>query len=187
MGNHLMQSDDSGATWKEVSEDLTRNIDRDTVPVMGKVWDKADAVWKNEFTDEYGTGTALAESPLKEGLLFVGTDDGLVQISEDGCKNWRKVDKWPGVPDMTYVTDVHPSPVDVNTLFVTLNDFQRGNFKPYVMKTTDSGRTWTSITGDLPHRDPAWTIVQDHVNPNLLLRSNVTVTVLLAAALIFLA
>jgi photosystem II stability/assembly factor-like uncharacterized protein len=168
MGNHLMQSDDSGATWKEVSDDLTRNIDRDTLSVMGKVWDKATAVWMNEFTDEYGTGTALAESPLKEGLLFVGTDDGLVQISEDGSKTWRKVDKWPGVPDLTYVTDVNPSPVDVNTLFVTLNDFQRGNFKPYVMKSTDLGRSWTSITGDLPNGDPAWSIVQDHINPNLL-------------------
>jgi len=72
------------------------------------------------------------------------------------------------VPDMTYVTDVHPSPIDVNTLFVTLNDFQRGNFKPYVMKSTDLGRTWKSITGDLPLSEPAWTVVQDHINPNLL-------------------
>jgi len=168
MGNFLMQSDDSGATWKKASDDLTRNIDRDTIPVMGKVWEKATAVWMNEFTDEYGTGTALAESPLKEGLLLVGTDDGLVQISEDGSKTWRKVDKFPGVPDMTYVTDVHPSPIDVNTLFVTLNDFQRGNFKPYVMKSTDLGKTWTSITGDLPNGEPAWSVVQDHVNPNLL-------------------
>jgi hypothetical protein len=91
-----------------------------------------------------------------------------VQISEDGSKTWRKVDKWPGVPDMTYVTDVHPSPIDANTLFVTLNDFQRGNFQPYVMKSTDLGRTWTAISGDLPAGDPAWTIVQDHINPNLL-------------------
>ena len=168
MGNKLMQSDDSGTTWKEVSEDLTRNINRDTIPVMGKVWPNETAVWKNEFTDEYGTGTAIAESPLKEGLLIIGTDDGLVQISEDGAKTWRKVDKWPGVPDMTYVTDVHPSPIDVNTLFVTLNDFQRGNFKPYVMKSTDLGRNWTPVTGDLPDGDPAWSVVQDHVNPNLL-------------------
>ncbi|HUI56494.1 MAG TPA: hypothetical protein VLY04_16075 [Bryobacteraceae bacterium] len=166
-GNRLMRSDDSGATWKLVSPDLTRNIDRDTIPVMGKVWG-TEAVWKNAFTDEYGTGTALAESPLKEGLLFVGTDDGLLQISEDGAETWRKIDKWPDVPDLTYVTDVHPSPTDVNTVYVTLNDFQRGNFKPYVMKSPDLGRTWTSISGDLPERDPAWTIVQDYVNPNLL-------------------
>jgi photosystem II stability/assembly factor-like uncharacterized protein len=166
-GNRLMRSDDSGANWKLVSPDLTRAIDRDTVPVMGKVWGP-DAVWKNEFTDEYGTGTALAESPLKEGLLFVGTDDGLVQISEDGAQTWRKIDKFPGVPDLTYVTDVHPSPTDVNTVYVTLNDFQRGNFKPYVVKSTDLGRTWTSIAGDLPDRDPAWSIVQDHINARLL-------------------
>ena len=167
MGNRLMRSDDRGGTWKFVSPDITRNIDRDTIPVMGKVW-SPDAVWKNEFTDQYGTGTALAESPLKEGLLFVGSDDGLVDISEDSGATWRKIDKWPGVPDLTYVSDVFPSAVDVNTVFVTLNDFQRGNFKPYVFKSADLGRTWTNITGDLPDGQPAWTVVQDHLNPNLL-------------------
>jgi photosystem II stability/assembly factor-like uncharacterized protein len=166
-GNRLMRSDDRGTTWKLVSEELTRAIDRDTIPVMGKLWG-ADAVWKNAFTDQFGTGTSIAESPLKEGLLFVGTDDGLVQISQDGGATWHKVDKFPGVPEMTYVTDVFPSPHDVNTVFVTLNDFHRGNFKPYVMKSGDLGKTWVSISGDLPLRDPAWTIVQDPVNASLL-------------------
>lgn len=166
-GNRLMRSDDRGTTWKLVSPDLTRNIDRDTIPVMGRLWGD-DAVWKNAFTDAFGTGTAVAESPLKEGVLFVGTDDGLVQISEDSGQNWRKVDKFPGVPDMTYVTDVFPSPHNVNTVFVTLNDFHRGNFKPYVMKSVDLGRTWSSVSGDLPQRDPVWTVVQDPVNANLL-------------------
>src|SRR3984957_5786448 len=166
-GNHLMRSDDRGATWKMVSGDLTRNIDRDTLPVMGKVWDK-DAVGKNMFTDSYGTGTTIAESPLREGLLFLGTDDGLVQITENGGLDWRKVDRLPDVPEFSYVTDVFPSPSDVNTVFVTVNDFHRGNCKPYVFKSTDLGRTWKSIAGDLPERDPVWTIVQDPVNPNLL-------------------
>jgi photosystem II stability/assembly factor-like uncharacterized protein len=165
--NRLMRSDDRGGTWKLISPDLTRAIDRDTIPVMGRLWG-ADAVWKNAFTDLFGTGTAVAESPVKEGLLFVGTDDGLVQISENGGETWRKIDKFPGVPDMTYVTDIHPSPLDANTVFVTLNDFHRGNFKPYIMKSTDLGRAWTSISGDLPQRDPVWTIVQDHVKPGLL-------------------
>jgi photosystem II stability/assembly factor-like uncharacterized protein len=167
-GNRLMRSDDRGATWKLISPDLTRAIDRETIPVMGKLWPEATAVWKNAFTDLYGTGTALAESPVKEGLLFVGTDDGVVAISEDGGAAWRKIETFPGVPGLTYVTDVFPSPHDPNTVFVTFNDFHRGNFKPYVMKTVDLGKTWTSISGDLPLRDPAWTIVQDHVNPNLL-------------------
>lgn len=166
-GNRLMRSDDRGATWKFVSPDITRNIDRDTIPVMGRTWGP-DAVWKNAFTDSYGTGTALAESPVKEGLLFVGTDDGLLSISEDNGAMWRKVEKFPGVPELTYVTDVFPSPHDVNTVFVTLNDFQRGNFKPYVLKTTDLGKTWTPIGNGLAQHEPAWTIVQDHVNPNLL-------------------
>ena len=165
--NRLMRSDDRGNTWKLIRPDLTRQIDRDTIPVMGKVWGP-DAVWKNMFTDSYGNGTAVAESPVKEGVLFVGTDDGLIQISEDSGANWRKVEKFPGVPDLTYVTDVFPSPLDVNTVFATFNDFHRGNFKPYVLKSTNLGKTWTSISGDLPDRDPVWTVVQDHMNPNLL-------------------
>jgi photosystem II stability/assembly factor-like uncharacterized protein len=166
-GNRLLRSDDRGATWKYASDDLTRNIDRETLPVMGRLWGP-DAVWKNAFTDSFGTATSLAESPLKEGLLFVGTDDGLVQITEDSGATWRKIDKFPGVPDMTYVTHVYPSALDVNTVFVSLNNFHRGDFKPYVFRSTDLGRTWNAIAGDLPQRDPVWAVVQDHVNPNLL-------------------
>jgi photosystem II stability/assembly factor-like uncharacterized protein len=166
-GNHLMRSDDRGDTWRMLSGDLTRNIDRDTVPVMGKVWGP-DAVGKNLFTDSYGTGTSIAESPLKEGLLILGTDDGLIQISEDAGSTWRKIDKFPGVPDLTYVSGVFPSPHDVNTIFVTFNDFHRGNFKPYVLKTADLGRTWHSIAGDLQDRDPVWSVIQDPENAGLL-------------------
>jgi len=166
-GNRLLRSDDRGATWTYASEDLTRNIDRETLPVMGRLWG-SDAVWKNEFTDQFGTATSLAESPLKEGVLMVGADDGLVQITEDGGAHWRKTESFQGVPDMTYVTHVYFSPTDVNTAFVSLNNFQRGDFHPYVFKTSDLGRTWTPIMGDLPRRDPVWAVAQDHVNPNLL-------------------
>ncbi len=166
-GNHLMRSDDRGTTWKMLSGDLTRDIDRDTVPVMGKVWGP-DAVGKNLFTDSYGTGTSIAESPLKEGLLVLGTDDGLIQITEDGGATWRKIEKFPGIPDLTYVSGVFPSPHNANTIFVTFNDFHRGNFRPYILKTTDLGRTWNSVAGDLPDRDPVWCVVQDNENPNLL-------------------
>jgi hypothetical protein len=69
---------------------------------------------------------------------------------------------------MTYVTHVYPSALDVNTVFVSLNNFHRGDFKPYVFRSTDLGRTWNAIAGDLPQRDPVWAVVQDHVNPNLL-------------------
>ena len=91
-----------------------------------------------------------------------------MQISEDGGKTWRRVEKFPGVADYAYVTDVFASPRDAGTVFVTLNNYQRGDYKPYIVKSTDKGRNWTSISGNLPVRSGAWSVVQDHINGNLL-------------------
>jgi hypothetical protein len=134
---------------------------------MSKIW-PPDSVAYNEATTRLSTITALDESPLLEGLIYVGTDDGVIQVTEDGGKHWRKLDPIAGIPEFTYVTDLQPSSRDVDTVFATFNDWNRGNFKPYVMKSGDHGRTWTSIAGDLPQRSGAWSIVQDSVNPNLL-------------------
>jgi photosystem II stability/assembly factor-like uncharacterized protein len=166
-GDKLYRSDTRGDFWTAISPDLTRQLDATKIPIMGKVW-PPDSVAFNQATTTLSTITALDESPLLEGLLIVGTDDGLVQISEDGGKNWRKVEQLAGVPQYSYVTDVYASPRDANTLFVTLNNFQRGDFKPYVMKSVDRGTSWTSIAGDLPQRSGAWAIVQDHVDSDLL-------------------
>jgi photosystem II stability/assembly factor-like uncharacterized protein len=166
-GNKVARTDDRGATWRAVSPDLTRQIDRDTLPVMGRLWGP-DAVWKHVFTDQYGTATAFDESPLVEGLLYVGTDDGLLQVSEDSGQTWRKIESFPGVPDLAYVSDVHASPRDAGTVFLAFNDYQRGNFKPYLLKSADRGRTWVSITGNLPERHAVWSVVQDPVNGDLL-------------------
>ncbi|HKI04705.1 MAG TPA: glycosyl hydrolase [Thermoanaerobaculia bacterium] len=165
--NRLFRSDDRGDSWKAVSPDLTRQIDRRKLKVMGKVW-SADTVAYNTSTSFYGNIVALTESPAKEGMLYVGTDDGLIQISEDGGGTWHKIDKFPGVPDNTYVSDLETSPTDPNTLFAAFNNHQSGDFKPYLLRSTDRGKTWTSITGDLPERGSVWTVVQDHVNPSLL-------------------
>ena len=166
-GNRLYRSDNRGDTWTPVSPDLTRQWDRDTIPIMGKVWE-ADAVSLHLFTTTLSVITALDESPLLEGLLYVGTDDGLVQISEDAGANWRTVDHITGLPENSHVTDVFASRRDANTVFVTFNNWQRGDFRPHVVKSEDRGRTWTNITGNLPERSGAWSIVQDHVNPDLL-------------------
>jgi photosystem II stability/assembly factor-like uncharacterized protein len=166
-GERLYRSNDRGDSWTAISGDLTRQLDATKIPIMGKVW-PPDSVAFNQATTQLSTITTIDESPLLEGLLYVGTDDGNVQVTDDGGKNWRKIDAFPGVAQYAYVTDVAASPRDVDTVFVTFNNYQRGDFKPYVMKSTDRGKTWTSIAGDLPARSGAWSIVQDHVNANLL-------------------
>ena len=110
----------------------------------------------------------LDESPVVEGLIYVGTHDGLVHVTEDGGRNWTKIEKLPGLPEYTFVTDLSASPRDANVVFATFNNYQRGDFKPYVYRSSDRGKTWTSIAGNLPQRAGAWAIAQDHVNGNLL-------------------
>ncbi|HEY6246102.1 MAG TPA: hypothetical protein VIX17_19285 [Pyrinomonadaceae bacterium] len=163
----LFRSDDRGESWQVVSGQLSRAIDRDKLPVMGKVW-SIDAVAKNASTAFYGNASALAESQKKDGLIYVGTDDGLIQITEDGGKNWRKLDKFPGVPENAYVSRIITSNHDANTAFVGFDNHQNADFKPYLLKTTDAGRTWTSISSNLPANGPVWAIAEDHVNRNLL-------------------
>jgi photosystem II stability/assembly factor-like uncharacterized protein len=163
----LYRSDDKGSSWKIVSPDLTRQIDRNTLPVMGKVWGP-DAVAKNTSTALYGNLSAIAESPKKEGLLYVGTDDGLLQVSEDGGGKWRKVDQLPGVPSDAYIARIRASQHDAATVYVAAENHQNGDFAPYLLKSTDSGHNWKSINGDLPARGSTYSIAEDHVDPNLL-------------------
>ncbi|HEX5891100.1 MAG TPA: hypothetical protein VFY61_20475 [Pyrinomonadaceae bacterium] len=163
----LFRSDDRGDSWTLISGQLSRNLDRDKLPVMGKVWG-IDAVAKNASTAFYGNASALAESQKKEGLIYVGTDDGLVQVTEDGGKNWRKIEKFPGVADMAYVSRIITSNHAANTAYVTFNNHQNNDFKPYILKTTDAGRTWTALSSNLPKNWPVWSVAEDHVNPNLL-------------------
>ena len=136
---------------------------------MGKVWDPTTTVSYNRSTTQLSTIVSIDESPLLEGLIYVGTDDGLVQVTEDGGKNWRKIDKFPGAPDGAYVSDVWASARDANVVFITIGNHQHGDFKPYVLRSDDRGKTFTSITGDLPaSRNNLWSVAQDHVNGNLL-------------------
>lgn len=163
----LYRTDDRGNNWKALSGDLTRQVDRNKIPLMGRVWGP-DAVAKNTSTALYGNLSAIAESPKKEGLLYVGADDGLVQVSEDGGANWRKIESFPGVPKDAYVARIRASQHDASTAYIAFENHQNGDFAPYLVKTTDAGRTWTSITGDLPKRGSTYAIAEDHVDPNLL-------------------
>ena len=163
----LFRSDDRGDSWQVVSGQLSRGLDRDKLPVMGRVWG-VDAVAKNASTAFFGNASALAESPKKEGVIYVGTDDGLIQVTEDGGKNWRRIEKFPGVADMAYVSRIIASNHEPNTVYAAFDNHQNADFKPYLLKSTDAGRTWVAINGNLPKNGPVWAIAEDQVNPNLL-------------------
>lgn len=165
--NKLFRSDDRGDSWKAISGDLSKQLDRDKLPVMGKI-QSPDAVSKHVSTSFFGNVTALAESHKKEGLIYAGTDDGLIQVTEDGGKNWRKIDLFPGVPEGTFVTRLLASQHDAETVYATFDNHKNADFAPYVLQSADAGKTWTKIAGDLPPRGSVNAIAEDHVNPKLL-------------------
>ena len=165
--NKLFRSDDRGDSWTAISGDLTRQMDRNEMPVMGRVW-SMDAVGKNASTSIYGNIVALTESPLQEGLIYVGTDDGLVQVTDDGGEEWTRYEEFPGVPELTYVNMLLASQHDASTVYAAFNNHKRGDFLPYILKSTNQGRSWRDISGDLPERGSVYAIAEDHVDPDLL-------------------
>lgn len=165
--NKVFRTDDQGNTWKVISGDMSRGIDRNKIPVMGRVW-SVDAVSKNQSTDVFGQLTTIAESPLDENILYAGTDDGLIHVTTDGGKNWTKIDNIPGVPAQTYVNKIIASSKNKNVAYVAFNHHRYGDFKPYLFKTTDAGKTWTAIQNNLPARGTVYCVAEDNVNPNLL-------------------
>lgn len=163
----LFQSDDRGDNWRAISPNLTRQLDRNTLEVMGRVW-SVDAIAKNDSTSMYGSAIGLSESTLVEGLIYVGTDDGVLSVTEDGGASWRRTESFRGVPDMSLIEDVQASAHDADVVYAVIDNHKRGDHKPYVLRSENRGRSWTSITGNLPERGSAHTIVEDHVDSNLL-------------------
>ncbi len=163
----LFRSDDRGESWVAVSGDLSRGIDRNKLDVMGRIW-SVDAIAKNASTSMYGSMIALDESPLVEGLIYVGSDDGLIHVTQDGGQNWQRSDSFSGVPDMSLVEDIIASHHDADVAYAVFDNHKRGDFRPYVLKTEDRGKSWKMMVQGLPERGTAHTIIEDHVDPRLL-------------------
>ena len=165
--NKVFRSEDYGNSWEVISDDLTRQLNRNELKIMDRVW-SFEAVAKNRSTSPYGTLVAFAESTINPDLLVAGSDDGLIHVSGDGGGSWRKVDNIAGAPSRSYVNAVYTSNHDENVIYAAFNHHKYGDFKPYLFKSSDKGRSWTSISSNLPERGSVYSIEEDHVDPNLL-------------------
>ena len=163
----VWRSDDYGDSWTAISGDLTRNESRTRLPIMGRTW-SYDSAWDLFAMSMFNTIVNISESPLVEGLIYVGTDDGLIQVTEDGGRNWRRIDRLPGVPQRFFVNDIKADLHDPDTVYVVVDDHKSGDFSPYILKSENRGRNWSSIAANLPERHILWRVVQDHVKPELL-------------------
>lgn len=162
----VWKSTNRGDSWTPISEDLTTNTSRYALKMMDRV-ESIDALYDNGAMSKYATLTGISESPLKEGLLYTGSDDGLVQVSEDGGQNWRR-SSLPKVPAQSFINDVEASTLNENVVFASADAHKLGNYATYLFMSSDRGKSWKSIAGDLPANTIVWVIKQDHVDENLL-------------------
>ena len=165
--DRLFRTDDRGDSWRVISGDLTRGIDRDQLEVMGRV-QEVDAVAKNASTSVYGNAVSLSESPLDEDVLYVGTDDGLVHVSRDGGANWRKIERFEGIPERTYVSRLEASRHAAGRVYAGFSNHKHGDFAPYLLVSEDYGQTWRSLAATLPERNVVWSLAEDHEREDLL-------------------
>ncbi len=166
--NHLLMSPDRGTTYRIISPDLTQNDPRKTLRKSGGLTPDEDPGGGAEY---HGTIITLQESSLEPGVIWVGTDDGNIQVTRDAGGTWTKVGTagLPGVdrPDI-WVSRVEPSHHTAGTAYASLDGHRFALYKPWVFKTTDYGKTWTSISSNLPDGNPIYVVKEDLKNPNLL-------------------
>jgi photosystem II stability/assembly factor-like uncharacterized protein len=164
---HLFRSRDQGQTWEDLG-DMTANVDRRTLQIMGQ--EVADHVpSQDDGVPYWPTISALAESPRVRGLLYAGTDDGLIKVSRDEGRSWTDVTAGvPGLPRRSWISGIEPSGHEDGTVYATVDNHRSDDFANYVYRSADFGRSWTAIAGDLPAGRVARTIREDAVNPRLL-------------------
>ena len=167
--HRLWRSDNRGDTWVPLSGDLTRNEERFNLPIMGRKQSYENA-WDVYAMSTYNTITSIAESPINEDVLYVGTDDGYIQSTKNGGKTWEKINvsRLEGVPERAYVNDIKADLFDENTVYVAIDGHKQGDYTPYLFVSKNGGKTWKRITKGIAEKNYVWRIVQDHVNPDLL-------------------
>jgi photosystem II stability/assembly factor-like uncharacterized protein len=155
-GNVLFRSDDAGQTWTVISPDLTRNDPR------RQQWSGGLITGDNTTAEYYCTISALAESPKEKGLIWVGSDDGLVHLSPDGGKTWTNLtDKLPGLPEWGTIKMIEPSPFDAAAAYLIVDAHLLDDMQPYLYKTSDRGNSWQLLSGSLPQDVPLHVVRED--------------------------
>ena len=172
--NKVFSSENMGSSWKLISGDLSRGIDRNTLPVMGKVWG-LDAVVKNQSTSIYGNITGLSEGQ-KKGILYACTDDGLTYVTMNDGETWTKMSEvFPNGPAAAKNGAGYPfvsmiqAGKNANTVYAVLDHHRFGDFQPYVYKSTDNGITWVKITTGLPENGPVKCVMEDELDSDIVL------------------
>ncbi|MGH9409062.1 MAG: WD40/YVTN/BNR-like repeat-containing protein, partial [Vicinamibacterales bacterium] len=166
----VFRSPDRGLTWTAISPDLTSNENRDDIVTMGLKGSDI-TISKDDGISAWPTIVSLAESPKHPGLIYAGTDDGNLQVTKDGGKNWMKVyDKLPNAPKGAWVSRIAPSRFDEGTVYVTIDDHRQNNFGTYVYVSTDYGQTWKSLAGNLGSFGEVVLkcVTEDQKNPDVL-------------------
>jgi len=151
--NVVFRSRDQGDSWEVISPDLTRQISRDSLPLQGRI-QPAGAIDLHASTAQYGNISALALSALTPGLVAVGTDDGMVQVTRNDGESWHRTADFPGVPEMMKVSGVAWSSTAQGTLFAVFDGHKDNLFRPFVVRSDDYGDSWRDVTGDLPAFGP---------------------------------
>ncbi len=163
----VWRSEDRGQSWAAASGDLTTGRNRYELPFYDRVW-SVDDLHDTAAMSRYATLTAISESPVAAGVLYAGSDDGLVHRSGDGGGSWEPVGSFPGLPALSFINDVEASQHDADTVFVAADNHKMGDFDAYLYESRDRGTSWRSIGGDLPEGVIVWAIEQDDVEPALL-------------------
>ena len=164
----VWKSENRGDSWEPISEDLTTNTPRTSTPFFNEKqgWDNA---WDIYAMSNYSTITSISESPLKEGLIYIGTDDGHVQYTENGGKNWNKIDfeRFPGLPNTAFVNDIKTDLFNEKIVYIAFDNHKFGDYNPYLYKSVDGGKSWKKTVEGIDDRTLVWRFVQDHKNKDL--------------------
>ncbi|MBK8698565.1 MAG: glycosyl hydrolase [Saprospiraceae bacterium] len=162
--NKLFRTNDKGNSWEVISPDLTRGVPQKMQRLMDRSWSIDEMAAKRSFANI----TTIAESPLDPNMIYVGTGDGLIQVTNDGGKTWKKATSIPGINDWTRIHHLVASRHDKMVAYAACHALTSGDYRPFLFKTTDGGKTWTSISANLPERGNTFCLAEDHVKAGLL-------------------